>query len=172
MPFSGYTQGGNVVSLRSFSKILAPGLRLGWLQADAAILQKLTGCGLLDSGGGLAPFPSAVVREVVESGGLEANIAKLKAIYTERLRFMDAALRRALPGAEYALPEGGYFFWVRLPGVDTSALRERARARQVDLRPGKLFSGRGGLGEYMRLSFAFYEEEQVEEGLQRLAKCL
>ncbi|MBN2385540.1 MAG: PLP-dependent aminotransferase family protein [Anaerolineales bacterium] len=170
--FSAYAQEANVVALNSFSKILAPGLRLGWLQANPGLIQQLAGCGLLDSGGGLSPFTSAVVGEVIASGGLEAHINKLQAIYRERLRFMDATLRRALPGAEYALPEGGYFFWARLPGVDTSALRERARARRVDLRPGKLFSSRGGLGEYMRLSFAFYEEEQVEEGLQRLAQCL
>lgn len=170
--FAGYTQDGNVITLQSFSKILAPGLRLGWLQAEAKIIQRLTGCGLLDSGGGLNPFTSAVVREVIESGGLAANIEKLKATYARRLTFMDAALRRHLPGAEYILPEGGFFFWVRLPGVDAAALRARTRAQQADFRPGLLFSARRGLSEYLRLSFAFYAEQEIEEGLRRLAKCL
>lgn len=170
--FAYYTQDGNVISLNSFSKILAPGLRLGWLQAEASLLQKLTACGLLDSGGGLNPFAAAVVREAIETGGLEANLEKLKAVYHQRLACMDAALRRHLSGAEYRLPEGGFFFWVRLPGVDTAALRTQARARLADLRPGALFSSRSGLTEWMRLSFSFYPEAQLEEGIRRLAACL
>jgi len=170
--FGGQAGQGNVIALNSFSKILAPGLRLGWLQASETVLEKLAGCGLLDSGGGLAPFSAAIVRELIERGGLEANITRLKSVYRERLAFMDAALRRHLPGAEYRLPGGGYFFWVRLPGVDTSALRQRARERQVDFRPGRLFSSRGGMDEYMRLTFVFYAEKQIQEGVQRLANCL
>ncbi|MEZ0394813.1 MAG: PLP-dependent aminotransferase family protein [Anaerolineales bacterium] len=172
LPMAAYVRDGNLVSLQSFSKILAPGLRLGWLQAEAGILQRLSGCGLLDSGGGLNPFASAVVREAIENGGLAANIERLRAVYRRRLAFMDAALRRLLPGAAYTPPQGGFFFWLRLPGVDAVLLRQQARARRVDLRPGVLFSGRGGLGEYLRLSFSFYPEAEIEEGLQRLAACL
>ncbi len=171
-PIAGYTQNKNVISLNSFSKILAPGLRLGWLQAEPTLLQRLTGCGLLDSGGGLNPFTSAIVREIVERGGLAANIERLKTAYAPRLAFMDTALRRYLPAAEYARPEGGFFFWVRLPGIATAALRRQAQTHLVDLRPGVLFSSRNGLDDYLRLSFSFYPEAEIEAGLQRLAKCL
>jgi DNA-binding transcriptional MocR family regulator len=61
---------------------------------------------------------------------------------------------------------------VRLPGVDTAALQEKAKAFQVNFRPGVRFSGRGGLQEYMRLSYVYYETGQVEEGLVRLKHCL
>ncbi len=171
-PLAAYAGNGRVVSLNSFSKIFAPGLRLGWLQAEAGLIRRLVGCGLLDSGGGMNPFASAVVREVIEGGGLAANIEELRAVYRQRLAFMDAALRRLLPAAEYTPPEGGFFFWARLPGVDAVALRQQARARQVDIRPGALFSGRGGLGDYLRLSFSFYAEPEIEAGLRRLAECL
>jgi len=171
-PFAGYTKGGNIISLNSFSKILAPGLRLGWLQADGKIIQKLAGCGLLDSGGGMNPFTSAIVREVIESGGLKKNIGKLKAVYESRLAGMESALRRHFPEAQFTTPAGGYFFWVRLPGVDTSNLQTMAEAFQVGFRPGARFSSRGGLGEYMRLSFVFYGEGEIEEGLKRLKHCL
>jgi DNA-binding transcriptional MocR family regulator len=172
VPFATSTGGGNVIALNSFSKILAPGLRLGWLQADGKIIQKLTGCGLLDSGGGMNPFSSAIVREVIESGGLEANIEKLKTVYRSRLAAMGSALRRDLPKAQFAAPAGGYFFWVRLPGVDTSKLQVKADALNVGFRPGARFSSQGGLGEYMRLSFVFYGEEEIEEGVRRLKLCL
>jgi DNA-binding transcriptional MocR family regulator len=136
-----------VISLGSFSKILAPGLRLGWVQAHPDIIGRLAGCGLLDSGGGLNPFTSAIVRQVIESGGLEQNIARLREIYRARVELMDAALTRHLPGASYLVPRGGYFFWVRLPGGADSLELRQGRASQCGLPPGCLFSSRGGLGD-------------------------
>jgi DNA-binding transcriptional MocR family regulator len=172
-PFAAHTAGGNIISLGSFSKILAPGLRLGWIQTDAARAQAFAGCGLLDSGGGLNPFTSAVVRGLVEDGGLKANIEHLCATYRERAAAMDAALRLSIPGAAYQAPRGGYFFWVRLPGgADASALMQRAEACQVSFRPGVRFSSRGGLKEYVRLCFAYYEAGPLTEGIARLARAL
>lgn len=172
VPLAAQAADGNVLAVNSFSKTLAPGLRLGWIQSDAATLRQLTVCGLLDSGGGLNPLASALVRELLERNQLTENIQKLRGVYQSRARRMEAALQSHLPGAEFRTPEGGFFFWVRLPGVDTAALREKARARQVDIRPGLLFSSQGGLDEYMRLGFAYYGEEEIEEGVKRLAECL
>jgi DNA-binding transcriptional MocR family regulator len=167
-----FAESANVLSLGSFSKILAPGLRLGWLQADAEKIRRFAGCGLLDSGGGLNPFTSAIVCTLVESGGLEQNIARLNGIYRQRARAMGAALTQHLPGAEFAAPQGGYFYWVRLPGADTTALQEKAKAFQVNFRPGARFSSRGGLQEYMRFSYVHYEPAEIEQGLVRLQGCL
>jgi DNA-binding transcriptional MocR family regulator len=172
-PFAAYTDIENIIALGSFSKILAPGLRLGWLQAHPEKIKRFVGCGLLDSGGGLNPFTSAIVRGVIESGGLEKNIAKLKDIYGSRVKVMDEALRQHLPQLTYTVPQGGYFFWVRLPDrMDASALREQAKSFKVDFRPGIKFSSRGGLRDYIRIGFAFYESEAIEEGLSRLKGCL
>jgi DNA-binding transcriptional MocR family regulator len=162
----------NVISLGSFSKILAPGLRLGWILADAEKIRRFAGCGLLDSGGGLNPFTSAIVGALIESGGLERNVARLNGIYRARSQAMGAALKEHLPGAEFVPPQGGYFYWVRLPGVDTAALQAKANALQVNFRPGARFSSQGGLNEYMRLSYVYYEPAEVEEGLARLQRCL
>ena len=161
-----------IISVNSFSKILAPGLRLGWIQAHRSVINRLAGCGLLDSGGGMNPFTSAVVRMLVESGGLKENIANLRKEYTRRLGAMDAALLRYLPTAEYTLPEGGFFFWVRLPGVDAAELRYKARGFEVDFRPGTLFSSRGGMQDHIRLSFCFYSPDEIEAGIKRLRDCL
>jgi 2-aminoadipate transaminase len=172
-PLGAYTEQGNIISLGSFSKILAPGLRLGWIQTDPQHLQALVTCGLLDSGGGLNPFTSGIVRGLVETGGLKAHIAQLCATYQRRAAAMEAALRKHLPTAFYRAPQGGYFFWVKLPGVeDAEALLKRAETYQVSYRPGGRFSSRGGLRDYVRLCFAFYEAERLEEGMARLGRAL
>lgn len=172
-PFAAYAKdAANVISVNSFSKILAPGLRLGWIQAHDRVIQRLAGSGLLDSGGGLNPFTSALMRGLVESGGLEENITHLRETYAHRLGVLGSALRRHLPQAEYAHPQGGFYFWARLPGLDTEKFRPTAQEHQVDYRPGTLFSAKQGMREYMRLCFAYYEPEKLEEGVKRLSQTL
>ncbi len=170
--FAAYTDMETVISLGSFSKILAPGLRLGWMQAHPNWIERLVSSGLLDSGGGLNPFTSAIVRELVEVGDLERNIARLVAVYRSRLVAMEAALRRELPQAVFETPQGGFFFWVRLPGVDAQKLRQEAQHFKVGFRQGLLFSSQGGMPEHIRLCYVFYGEKKIEEGIRRLKRCL
>ncbi|HNS59777.1 MAG TPA: PLP-dependent aminotransferase family protein [Anaerolineales bacterium] len=168
-PFGAFVDSQHVISLGSFSKILAPGLRLGWMQAHADIIKRFANSGLMDSGGGLNPFTSAILRGVIESGGLGNNIARLKQIYLSQIQVMDEALRRHLPQAKYTIPRGGYFFWLKFPdSMDIGALRKQAGAFNVDFRQGALFSSNGGLKNYMRLCFVMYEADKIEEGVQRL----
>lgn len=172
-PFGAFVNSQQVISLSSFSKILAPGLRLGWMQAHADIVNRFTHSGLIDSGGGLNPFTSAILRGAVESGGLESHIGKLKRKYASQIAVMDEALRRHLPQAKYEVPHGGYFFWLQFPeGMDIGALRKGAGAFNVDFRQGALFSSNGGLKNYMRLCFVMYEADKIEEGIKRIAECL
>ena len=172
-PFAAFTKDADqVISVNSFSKILAPGLRLGWIQAHSKVINRLAGCGLLESGGGMNPYTSALVRGLIESGGLKENISKLCGEYMERLNAMEAALSRYLPMAKYALPQGGFFFWVHLPGVDATELRRKAGDYKVDLRQGALFSSQKGMRDQIRLSFCFYGPEAIEEGVKRLGDCL
>ena len=171
--FAAYTDAENILSLGSFSKILAPGLRLGWLQAHPKTIKHFTTCGLLDSGGGLNPFTSAIICDVLESGGLENNVHKLKEIYRARSIVLDTALRQHLPELRHPTPRGGYFLWLRLPDhSDAKELRKKAATFQVDFRPGALFSSRNGLENYMRLCFIHYEETEIKEGVVRLTACL
>jgi DNA-binding transcriptional MocR family regulator len=171
--FAAYIDSENVIAFGSFSKILAPGLRLGWLHAHPNIIQRFTGCGLLDSGGGLNPFMSHIVRGVIESGDLKQNIARLKSVYSLRLKTLDSALKQHLPQLVYSTPQGGYFLFARLPNqIDAKELRLKAKAFDVDFRPGALFSSQAGLRDHVRLGFIYYDEQEIEEGVIRLKRCL
>ena len=172
-PFATHIENEHVISLGSFSKILAPGLRLGWIQAHANIIKRLVASGLLDSGGGMNPFTSAIVRSVIEAGDLEKNIGRLKQIYQSQLSAMDEALRLHLPEFVFHVPTGGYFLWLRLPGnIKAFELRPRAKSLGVDFRQGNLFSSTGEAQNYIRLCFAHYDETQIEQGILRLKECL
>jgi 2-aminoadipate transaminase len=171
--FAAYIDVENVLSLGSFSKILAPGLRLGWIQAHPKTIKRFVVSGLLDSGGGLNPFTSAIVRGIIESGRLENNINKLINTYRSRLNVMNSALQEQLPDLEFFVPAGGYFFWLRLPEkIDAKEFRKNAQSYKVDFRPGTLFSSREGLKDHIRLCFVHYEEKEIREGILRLKECL
>src|SRR5262245_7997558 len=98
-PFAAHIGTGNVLSLGSFSKILAPGLRLGWIQAIPARLDALIHAGLLESGGGLNPFTSGIVRSAIELGLQQKCLADLKTVYAARAATLTGAVRRYLPEA-------------------------------------------------------------------------
>ena len=172
-PFAAHTDIENIISLGSFSKILAPGLRLGWIQAHSRVIRRLVTSGLLDSGGGMNPFTSGIVRGVIESGDLDRHIHKLIDIYRPRLFKMDSLLKEILTDVVYTLPQGGYFFWLRLPeSIHATELRQKAKSLKLDIRPGTLFSCQNGLQNYIRLCFAYYDEAHIEQGILRLQQCL
>ncbi len=170
--FGAYVDGGHVAVLGSFSKILAPGLRLGWVYSDAGMIERMVRSGLLDSGGGLSPMTSGLVRSVLELDLLRPYLADLRNTFRERIGAMAEALRRDLPAASFAVPQGGYFFWLRLPGLDTAALLAPANALRVGFRPGTMFSSQGGLRDCLRLSFAFYDTPMLLEGSRRLGQAI
>jgi DNA-binding transcriptional MocR family regulator len=173
-PLAAWAGSGQVLSLGSFSKILAPGLRLGWVQTAPAHIERLVLSGLLDSGGGLNPFTSALVRVVLEAGWQDAYLAQLKTTYRARIGVLGVALRRELgDAAHFVEPQGGYFFWLRLAEqLDAAALLAQAGPFQVSFRPGVRFSSRAGLRHYLRLSFAFYAEDDLVEGARRLGRLV
>lgn len=162
-----------VVALNSFSKILAPGLRLGWLDGPAWLLGLVEGSGMVQSGGGLNPFVASVVREALASGAADAYLERLRATYRERAQALSRALERAFGraavAAEFEVPRGGYFVWLRLPGTDAEALLPAAHAHGVGYAPGPLFSAAGAQRDRYRLSFAYHEAPELEMGAARLA---
>ena len=163
---------GNILSLGSFSKILAPGLRLGWIQASEPLLERILDSGVVNSGGSFNQFTSLVAREAIDSGLQLSFLHHLRQVYARRVEVMDRALAGHFGGrARWLRPGGGYFFWLVFDeGVDTAALCELAPEFEVGFQPGINFSSRGGLRNCLRLSFAHYGEEDLREGVARLAR--
>jgi DNA-binding transcriptional MocR family regulator len=173
-PMASFASAGQVISLGSFSKIMAPGLRLGWIQAGGELLKRFIGCGLLDSGGGLNPFTSAVVCSAIGMGLQRDQLTALKDTYRRRKNALSSALRINLPkSVRFTEPDGGFFIWLRFPeDTDTGKMLLDARSNNTGYLPGIRFSSRGGLNNCARLSFSYFEISQLEEGAKRLARVV
>lgn len=174
LSFGHYVAQGPVLSLGTFSKILAPGLRLGWLQATPDVVARFVDSGIVRSGGGLNPLVTGVVRSVLDLGIQARYLAWLRQLYQARVASLDESLRAHLPPwVEFTTPGGGYFFWLKLPEeMDAQALLPKAEAHQVGFRPGNKFTTTGGLHNYLRLSFAYYDSAQLIEGAERLGQVI
>ena len=159
-----------VVSLGSFSKILAPGMRLGWIQTSTGLRMRLMANGFINSGGSVNHFSSHIVRQTIDDGSLNSHIENLKPAYRSRLAAMDAALGEHFGDlAKWTRPEGGYFFWLQFAAaIDTTPLRESAQAAAAGFQSGSVFSSRGRLKNCLRLSFAHYSEDDIRTGIARI----
>lgn len=169
-----FDSAGTVVRLGSFSKILAPGLRLGWMSAAPRIVERFVKSGVLDSGGGVSHFAGHVVAAYMKREHLDLQVETLRTVYRERRDVLISALERHLP--EECLvtkPGGGFFVWLRLPaGMDSSALLPRAEAEGVSYIPGARFHASGDAGPYCRLNFTMLSPSELEEGARRLGEVL
>jgi len=173
-PMSAYVDDGPILSIGTFSKILAPGMRLGWIHGSVDRLARLADSGLILSGGGLNPVTSSLATAMMRTGWQHDYVEWLRATFARRSSVMVGSLRRHMPDwVQFDVPQGGYFVWLRLPaGLDGADLRRRAKAEGVDLRHGAQFSPSGGLGNHLRLSYAFYDDDDISEGVTRLGRAL
>lgn len=170
-------QPGTVVRLGTFSKTLAPGLRLGWLTASRAIVARIADSGVLDSGGGLSHFAAMVVHALCAAGEYAPHVAGLRATYRARRDALAAALRAHLPpGCGVKAPAGGYFVWVELPPDvcrgDAAALLPLAEAAGMSYLPGERFRVEaGGPHPGLRLAFSLYGPAELAEAARRLGEA-
>jgi len=172
-PLVTYDSSGRVLSLGSFSKILAPGLRLGWIQAHPALLERFLVRGFLVSGGGLNPFVSSVVNSMIELGLQKEHLRNLKTVYRERIQAMSQALRLKTPFLKFSEPHGGYFIWCQLPdGADAEDLLAIAETHKVGFQPGVRFSSMNAQRNFLRLSFAYYAIDKLVQGIEHLRQVL
>jgi len=167
-------RGRGVIRLGSFSKILAPGLRLGWVIAEPEVIQRMVGCGLKGNEGGANPFVAHVVATFCQEGWLEPHIARLVARYRDRRDALLAALEREMPhGVRWTRPAGGFFAWLTLPEpLDAEAVLAAATERGVVFTPGVRFFAEGGGRRNLRLPFSFLPEDRMAEGVRILAEVI
>ena len=164
---------GNVIFLGSFSKILMPGLRVGWIVAEPEILEKLN---LLKQNVDLqcSSYAQRQVSYFMDMFDLDAHVSRLKDLYRRRRTLLYDAIRQYFPaGVTATWPEGGLFLWVTLPeGMDAKALAPKATARKVAYVPGAPFYPNGGHGNHLRLNFSTMQEDRIVQGIQILGELL
>ncbi len=172
--FYALSGGQGVLRVGSLSKIVAPGLRLGWLFAAPEHIQRCMDCGTSQMGGGASPFTAHVVAEYCRAGHLERQIARLRQVYRHRRDVTLAALERQMPpGVTWTRPRGGFFIWLTLPeGMSAEPLRETTRERGVLFVPGTGFFAGGGGQRNLRLAFSFVSPDEIERGVAILAQAI
>ena len=159
--------------LGSFSKIFAPGFRLGWIIGPEALLEQIFVCKqCLD----LCPpvLDQYMAAEFLRSGALDRNLQKTIALYRRRRDKMLALLEQYMPeGVRWTRPEGGLFLWLTLPeSIDTVALYDEALAQGVAYVAGSFFYLDGSHRNTMRMNYSFIAEEKMEPGIRLLARIV
>jgi 2-aminoadipate transaminase len=162
-----------VVALGTFSKLLCPGLRLAWITAPVEWIEPMVVAKQsMDLSSPI--FTQLMVAEYLKRGLLPKQVEKIRRLYARKRDVMINALRRYMPkGVEWTEPEGGLFLWVKLPKrMDTTELFPKAVENKVAYVMGSAFHCDGKGRNTMRLNFSYPSEEQIEEGIKRLAKMV
>jgi len=181
----------SVVSNGSFSKILAPGIRLGWFETSPSIKARLTGCGVVDSGGSLNAVAAGIVASSIEMGLLQQNLESLRSTYKNRMNAVVEVLRKGLPDSfEVRNPQGGYFVWVTGPdGFDAKCFGQLCASQYgVEFLHGEVCSSlihdgiqastaskdlvdKMSSRNNFRISIAFYPEQVLCTAAQRICQA-
>lgn len=169
VPLRALPGGERVIHVGSLSKVVAPGLRVGWVAAEGPILQAMA----LFKKDLDHPFSQAVAATYLRSIDLGARLSWLRGQYSARRDHLLTALAREMPpGVTWSQPEGGFFVWVQAPGVDTAALLPRALEAGVAYVPGCHFYFGAGESDRLRLSFSYLPLADLDEGIRRLGEVL
>lgn len=163
-----------VIGVRTFSKILAPGLRVGWVEAEPEIIARM-----VHARQGMdtctAPPMQRLVARFLAAGHADAHLAGLRTEYRRRKLALQEALEHELAGlgARWTDPQGGFFLWLELPArIDSEALFPLALEEGVAFIPGPAFSIGGRFTSALRLAFSAEPPERAREGVRRLARAI
>lgn len=164
---------GNVIYVGTFSKMLGPGLRVGWLVGPADVIRRLT---VLKQGTDVhtGVLAQMIVHQVAQDDFMVGHVERLRAALRVRQGAMMGALERHFPpGVQWTRPEGGLFLWVTLPPeIDAADLLTEALEQQVAFVPGQPFYADGSGQHTLRLNFSYPTPEQIETAIERLGRIL
>jgi DNA-binding transcriptional MocR family regulator len=166
-----------LVHCGSLSKVLSPGLRVGWMIAPPELLAKATMCKQF-SDAHTSTFAQATAAQYLKAGRMPATLARVREVYAGRAKTMGECLKKELGDAiEFTQPGGGLFFWARLTGAggkikDGNELAKRAIEKGVAFVPGAPFFATNPDVSSLRLSFATVGEDKIREGVERLGKAI
>ena len=163
----------NIILLGSFSKIVAPGLRLGWICAKKNVMEKIV---IAKQASDLHSnyLSQRIVFQYLTDNDIDEHILKIREVYKKKRDLMVSMIEKTFPQeAKCTRPEGGMFLWVTLPeNLSSLDLFELAKKENVAFVPGKAFYVDGGGDNTLRLNFSNSDDEKIEEGIKRLAKVI
>ncbi len=164
---------GRVISLFTFSKIFAPGFRVGWIVGHPEILDKLV---MAKQTADLctSPFVQKIIARYMEKGLLEKNLKKTIALYSKRRTLMIDCFKKYMPeGVKWTEPHGGLFLFVTLPShLDTDIIFKKAIEKNVAFVAGSSFFCNNSGHNTMRINFSFSNNEEIDTGVQRLSQVI
>ncbi|XP_017473614.1 PREDICTED: 2-aminoadipate transaminase isoform X1 [Rhagoletis zephyria] len=167
---------GNIISNGSFSKIIGPGLRMGWLEVPARLKPILEMSGILNSGGCFNNYTSGILASLFELKLAQVHIDKVSHAYKERMLATCEVLERHLPpSCNWTRPSGGYFIWISLPPLADAAkfLQYCVKDEKVFFIPGSRFAYEPTVAKNcLRLSIAFHSKEKLADGALRFCASL
>jgi 2-aminoadipate transaminase len=159
-----------VFYIGTFSKLMAPGLRVGWALAAPDMIARMI---QLKSDGGSCPLTQRIITEFLAGGRLPAHIDRVQTAYRQNRDAMVAALRREMPDASFEIPLGGYYVWLTLPeGVDGDKLSRLAIDGGVTVLPGSKFFANPDVPHprnHLRIAYSHATPDEVDDGIRRLA---
>ena len=165
-PVKSFDSDGVVVALGTVSKILAPGLRVGWAIGPTEVVDRMA---MQKADGGSSPFAQRIVAELMRGNEMARHVDELSAEMRRHRDAMVAAFGEFLPEAEVRVPKGGYFLWAALPeGTDAEAVARIALRHGAEVSSGRLCFPNDVPGHHLRLAYSFVDVEAIREGVRRL----
>ena len=159
--------GDTVIQLGTFSKLMAPGLRVGWAAATPALIARMA---QLKTDAGSCPLTQRIILEFLAADRLPSHILRVQEAYRSNRDHMIAALAREMPGATYDRPHGGYYVWLTLPeSTNGDTVAACAAANGVAIIAGSRFYANPGPKHQVRLAFSHATHEEIDEGVRRVA---
>jgi 2-aminoadipate transaminase len=164
---------GRVIYMSTFSKILAPGFRLGWVVASKEVLDKFV---LAKQATDLCTnvFSQFIAYEYVAGGYLDKQVEYIKKLYKQKRDIMLESIKKYFPpGVKWTMPKGGMFIWINLPkSIDTRLMFQKALTKKIAYVVGEAFFPEGGNYHSMRLNFSYSEDEIIRKGIKRLGEVI
>jgi DNA-binding transcriptional MocR family regulator len=163
--------GGNVISIGSFSKILSPAIRLGWIQTNKTLYKRLDDCGIMESGGSLNPIGMRIIQPLFKDESLVKYVDACRQFLFLRGNYMyDMLVQYLAEFCDFYRPLGGYFIWIKMKNhkADSKKMLDIAIKNKVRYHFGEKFSGALDANRYFRLSFSWYDLDDIKTGVMRL----
>ncbi len=168
-PIKSLDDSGHVIGLGTVSKILAPGLRVGWAIGDYQIVRRMA---MQKSDGGSNAFAQRIVIQMLQSGRVNEHITELIQQMRIHRDVMVNEFSEHIPEARIRAPQGGYFLWIELPeGTDGERLVELGIREGVEVSAGRLSFPNDGSANFIRAAFSFTSEREIEEAIARLGRA-